>query len=353
VKQVEPSAEIEVASTSFGMTPEWQGTLRASLPEDVRLRMFPARGNRTWHLSPQLWRWTWKAVPHYDVLHIHAAFNPISTGCAWIARRRRKPYILRPLGTLSPYTFSHGKASLKRLYYALFESRTASGAAALHFTAAQEKEKALRLGLRPKAKVIPLPYDGPVRSFKRDERQPVFLFLGRLDPVKGLELLLQAFAIVQKKRPDARLVIAGGGDVKYEAHLQGLAKELGLLQSVEFAGYVEGEKKEYLLATATAFVMPSYQENFGMAAVEAMAAGLPVIVTRGVDLWPDVESYRAGIVVEHELEPLASAMLRLLEDQCLRSSMGQNGVTLVREEYHPRVIGRALLDMYREAINTE
>ena len=350
VKQTDPSIEIDIATTSFGMTREWLNTLQASLPKDVEMQMFPEFGTRTWNLSPQLWAWIWRAAPRYDVLHIHAAFNPISAGCAWIARRRKKPYILRPLGTLSTYTFSHGKAFSKRAYYALVESQTVAGAAALHFTTEKEREKASRLKLPPHAMVIPLPYEAPPSRFEADRREPVYLFLGRLDPVKGLELLLRAFALIRQSRPDARLVIAGSGDPRYERHLRRLADELGMHAHVQFTGHVTGEEKEHLLKSAAVFVLPSYQENFGVAAVEAMAAQLPVIVTRGVDLWPDVESHQAGIVVEHDLKQLASAMTRLLEEGKLRAAMGQNGAALVRNRYAPSVVGPELVDMYRGVV---
>lgn len=350
VKQADPTVEIAIATTRFGLDRDGERSLRASLPGDVELHVFSEKGAGTWNISPALWRWTWSAAPTYDALHIHAIFNPISTGCGWIARRRNKPYILRPLGTLSPYTFSSGKASLKRTYYALLESRNVAGAAALHFTAKQEWEKASRLRLPPRARIIPLPYTGPARTFERNDGEQTFLALGRLHPVKGLEMLLQAFSSIRQRLPEARLVIAGSGEPRYEAGLRRLANDLGLSGRVEFAGFVAGEEKQRLLERATVFVMPSYQENFGMAAVEAMAAGLPVILTKGVDLWPDVESYEAGLVVDHDAGALAAAMERAIGDAALRAAMGRNGAALVKAHYSHEVVGRALIDMYRDVI---
>ena len=349
-RAADPAVQLTVATTGLGMTEEWLRALRADLPPDVDIRLFPQVGARTWNLSWPMARWCWANLRRYDVLHVHAVLNPISSMSAWIARRRRVPYVLRPLGSMSTYTFSYRRSLVKRLYYGLIDSRTVRGAACLHFTTQQELTKASRLGFRTRTRVIPIPYERTGQVQRSPGGEPAILFLGRLDPVKGLDVLLPAFAQVRREVPDARLVIAGSGTKSYEAQLKQRVSQLGLTGSVEFPGFVEGAQKEALLERAALFVLPSHQENFGLAAVEAMAVGLPVIVTKGVDLWPEVQQADAGLAVEQDVAQLAPAMTRLLRDPEARQRMGRNGAALVRDKFSYQAVGRVLLEMYTEAV---
>jgi glycosyltransferase involved in cell wall biosynthesis len=236
---------------------------------------------------------------------------------------------------------------VKRWYYQYFDSSSIAGASALHFTTEQERQKASRLSIPTNTYVVPIPYLVPASIADATDRdRSTLLFIGRLHPVKGLETLLRAFSVVRRQLPSARLVIAGSGESAYERSLHNQVNSLSLDKDVTFVGFVEAEAKERLLNTASALVLPSYQENFGIAAVEAMASGLPVIVTYDVDLWPDVESYHAGLVVKRDVDSLANAMFTILKDPHLRGTMGHNGSKLVRELYNHAAVGRNLLDLY-------
>ena len=349
-KLVAPDTQISIATTDHGMTPPWLESLRSSLPEDVDLRLFSQLGRHTLSISLPLFWWCWRAAPSYDILHIHAALHPISSGCALIARRKRKPYVVRPHGTLSPYTFSHRRSLLKRLYYTLVDSKTISGAAVLHFTTEQELVKASRLGLTTRTKVVPIPFAGTNGQGGPGRDVHTLLFVGRLHPVKGLETLLPALAKVKEELIGVKLVIAGSGPKGYERSLRQLATHLGVTDAVQFAGFVEGSHKDALLQRAAVFVLPSHQENFSLAAVEAMAAGLPVVVTKGCDLWPEVEKGAAGLVVEQDVEHLAGALVHLLRDDAARRTMGEKGVELVKHRFSHQVVGEALVTMYQEAL---
>src|SRR5262249_32721704 len=143
-------------------------------------------------------------------------------------------------------------------------------------------------------------------------------------------------------RPEVSLVVAGSGEPSYEARVRREVSRLGLESVVRFAGFVDAAEKMSVLAESEILVQPSYQESFGLAVVEAMAAGLPVVVTTGVDLWPLIEARGAGLVAASSPAALADAILRLGGDPVLRAEMGSRGVSLVREEFAPQVIGAQL-----------
>jgi glycosyltransferase involved in cell wall biosynthesis len=171
-----------------------------------------------------------------------------------------------------------------------------------------------------------------------------------LDAKKGLDLLLQAFAQVLPRHPDAALVIAGDGDPGLVSRLKREAKSLGVSQPIVWAGFLAGEDKLAALAAADLFVLPSYSENFGVAAVEALAAGLPVVLTDQVGIAAEVEASQAGLVVPPDVDSLTAALDRLLSDSALRQTLVRNAHQLVDERFSLDAMTRRLLGLYREVI---
>jgi glycosyltransferase involved in cell wall biosynthesis len=239
------------------------------------------------------------------------------------------------------------------------ESRTLDRAAEIRFTTDAEREDASRLGFEAPATVIPHPYESrrspgawPAPSgVRRDDARaaPRVLFLSRIDPKKGLDLLLPAMDEVRRRVPEARLLLAGSGPDAYERAIRREIGELGLGEAVTMAGFLEGREKERALASADVFVLPSRQENFGVAAVEAMDAGLPVVLSRGVGIWREVERAGAGLVVDRAPEAVASALVDLLADPDRRERMGADGRALVRERFSPHEVGEQVSALYRRA----
>lgn len=348
LRDADPTIGVDVATTDFRLTREARREIESRLPPGSRLVVLRASHwlDKGWSVG--LARWLWKHAADYDVLHIHALFGSTSAVAAWIARSKSVPYVVRPLGTLSPYTFANRKLRLKRLWFRAIDRANVERASAVHFTAAQEASKAARLGLRMREVVIPLPYTRPVTT-QAPVATPTILFLSRLHPVKGLDLLLPAFARVRSVIPAARLLIGGSGEPAYERWIDTQIGALGIAEAVERHGFVLGVKKEELLRRAAVFVLPSYQENFGVAVVEALAAGLPVIVTRHVDLWPDIEHEGSGVVIESTVDALTGAILALLGDAERRATMGAAAARHVAHRYGPAVVGAELARLYRGA----
>jgi glycosyltransferase involved in cell wall biosynthesis len=171
------------------------------------------------------------------------------------------------------------------------------------------------------------------------------LFLARIHPVKCVDVLLRAYAGLEER--ESILVIAGGGDPFLVASLQRLANELGLGERVRWLGFVAGANKRWLLSRASLLALPSASENYGIAAVEAMHSGLPVIVTSGCGLADFVNRNGAGIVTDGSVVALRSALKALLADGELCSSMGQAGRRGVRRELSIDAFGEHLEWSYR------
>jgi glycosyltransferase involved in cell wall biosynthesis len=209
--------------------------------------------------------WLARHIPEYDIVHIHALFSFATLPAAFWARRHGVPYIVRPLGTLNDWGMKNRRPWLKRLSFRAIESRVLKHAARIHYTSDQERLEAEALEVTTPAAVIPNAVpdcsSGPYGDFRtrypqlRDRR--IVLFLSRLDPKKGLDLLLDAFARVRARVPDASLVLAGSGEEAFVASLRARAASLGISSDVVWPGFlVDGEKRE-AFADADVFVLPS------------------------------------------------------------------------------------------------
>ena len=193
--------------------------------------------------------------------------------------------------------------------------------------------------------------DADSRPFSDDlADKRVVLFLGRVHPKKGLDILADAFAIVAKTRDDARLVIAGPDEAGQSRKIASRLEKSGVLGQVIFTGMLTGIRKARALATADVFVLPSYSEGFSMAVLEAMATGLPVVISRQC-YFPEVDQSNAGIVVETRADELAVALGRLLDDPGLRREMGQNGQEMIRHGYTWDSIASRMTEFYRSVVD--
>lgn len=344
----DPGIETVLVSTRHGLESGWERELRGRLPAGMNLELFPQFGRHTRNLSPALLRWLWRHAGEFDLLVLRPLMHPLGTAGGWIARRRDLPYLVVPHGTLSEWTFRHRRSWLKRIYFRLVERHTLEGAAALRFTSEAERREARRLDVRGESVVIPHPY-APRDEFEASpERDPdLVLFLSRLDPKKGIDLLLDAIPRVREVRPGLRLVLAGSGNPSYEKAVRRMIEDRGLAEIVELPGFVSGEAKDELLRRAAVFVLPSREENFGIAAVEALDAGVPVVISGEVDVAPEVERYGAGRVVERSPEAVADALARVLTRPDEAREMGARGRQLVAEQFAPEVVGPEVASLYR------
>ncbi|HEV3109593.1 MAG TPA: glycosyltransferase [Candidatus Binataceae bacterium] len=179
----------------------------------------------------------------------------------------------------------------------------------------------------------------------------VILFFGRLNFKKGLDILTRAFGQLARKREDIVLVIAGPDTEGYGAKVRGWLEDEGVRNRTIFTGMLTGARKNAVLAGATVFVLPSYSENFGIAVVEAMAAGQPVVISRHVNICREVADAEAGLVVDTDPDKVAQAMETLLDDPALAQRMGRNGKSLVRDRFTWNSAGPKLMELYMRVVS--
>jgi glycosyltransferase involved in cell wall biosynthesis len=327
--------------------------------ESVSYWIFP-RQIRFYTFSWQLAKWLLRHVAEFDVIHIHALFSFASVVAAVCAKRRGIPYIVRPLGTLNQWGMHKRRPWLKRLSFRFIESRIIKSAAGVQYTSEQEALEAGQLGVDHSPLIVPNPVDvsasrGKPGGFRAAYPQltdgaVLVLFLSRLDPKKGLDLLLNAFARVREKHPEATLVIAGDGDPAFVAGLKRCSQRLGLDEGILWPGFLQGREKLDALADADLFILPSYSENFGVAVVETMAAGLPVIVSDQVGIHREISASGAGIVVRCSESELVHALQRMIMNPTLRTEAGQNGQKLAAR-FSVETVCDQLVTLYQEIIS--
>ena len=318
----------------------------AGEPGVVR-RYFPKQSD-VYKVSTGFARWIGAHVRDYDLIHIHALFSFTSTAAARAARRQGVPYVLRPLGTLDAWGLAQRRPWAKRLSLRWIERPMLREAAAVHCTSEAEAAQAQSLGIPMRVRVIPLGVDLPPATRRDGAGADRILYLSRLAPKKNLEGLLEAVARLQSQVP-LRLTIAGDGDPAYTRELQSRAQALGLAPSIEWLGRVEGEAKERAFEQAGLFALPSHSENFGIAAAEALARGLPCLLGRGVAIAREVEAAGAGIAVGTAPQEIEEG-LRLIIAPDARARMSQCARQLARERFSTEAMGARLKELYADIL---
>jgi glycosyltransferase involved in cell wall biosynthesis len=331
-----------------------QAWLQERMP-DATIVGARAAGQGPWAGAPAALRAVARELPRADLVHVHGLLNPTSSLAARLAIAAGRPVVIGPFGTMSRYTFSHRRAFAKHLYFRLLDARNLRGASALHFTTAAEREEAVGHGIDANGRsyVVPPPYDVAADEARPPATSavPVVLFLGRLDPKKGVDVLLDSWSHVIDECPTAQLRIAGSGPARYTDALRRRAGTmLRGIASVQFLGFVGGADKSRHLRDASVLVLPSQHENFGIAVLDAVAAGVPVIVAPGVQLAPWVVEQEVGRVVERSPTVLARTILDVLRDTALRQRVAAVGRDVVARAYGPSVVAPALEAMYRGAL---
>jgi len=285
-------------------------------------------------------------VQQSDVVLIHSLYQFMSTTAAHYCRRHNVPYILRPHGTLDPFLVYRRRWLLKWSYIKIFEERNFHHAALVQYSSGMEEAMTGRfVKSQSNGLVIPegidlkdfatLPLRGAFRAkYPEMDGKSLVLFLGRFHQKKGLELLVGAFARVAKRCPSAHLVLIGSGDRSYVERITQMVGDSGLAHRSTITGQLDEADKLAALADADLFVLPSFGENFGIAVVEAMACGLPVLVSDKVGIWRDVAKSEAGIVTHCDSNEISDAIETLVDDPGLRTTLGRNGRRLVETEFN-------------------
>lgn len=335
-------------------------TAQPVLLDGVLVYYFPVVRPRSYAHSPAMARAFAQTLRDYDLVHIHGLYLHPTFAAARSCQRQGVPYLVAPRGMLDPHAFALRSVWKKRLYWLLAERHNLAKAAALHFTSAEEEQLAAVWRISTQGVVVPNGLDLArfpdeaalaLQKQQRPAEQETVLFLSRITPKKGLDLLIPAFAIVAKQRPTARLIIAGPDDEGYMAAVMGWVNGHGLQERVTYVGMLTGQNKLDTYAHADLFVLPSYSENFGMVVIEALACQTPVVVTDRVNIHPEVKAAKAGCVSSCAPEPLAEAMLYLLADKEENRQMGINGRRLVAEKFAWSSVATQMRQVYHSILS--
>ena len=318
---------------------------------DVRF-IGPARGPLLWHrdLAPVLE----KLVADADVAHAHGVWEEIQYRAGAVARKRGIAYVISPHGMLDPYNLSK-KWLKKKLYLLLRLRRTLRHAAAIHFTDEVERDLARPVTAGAPAIVQPIGIDlseferVPPRGTFRSKypvigERPVVLFMGRLHPKKAPDLLVDAFA--RAGVSDAVLVLAGPDSEGTRARLEDAARARGITDRTVFTGMLRGEQRVAALAEADVFALFSHQENFGLAVVEALACGTPVLISDQVNIHRKITAAGVGAVAPLNVGEMAALLKEWLTDPRRRDDAARRARAFVRDNFEATEVAQRWVSHY-------
>jgi len=293
----------------------------------------------------------------FDLIHIHSVWNLISTAAALAALNCDVPYVIAPMGMLSHACLRQSNFAAKRAYAIIKERRTVEQAVRLHLGSQGELNTLINGWFRYPKHFVARNGASPLTNLRRGsfrERFPEFqnrkimLFFGRLHAIKGLDLQLQALAMLKSKHPDLIWVLVGPDGGVWN-RLRESVEALGLRDSVRWVGPLNGEDRFEALADCNVLVHTSYYENQTMTINEALAVGVPLVITDSVN-YPEVAACGAGYVVERDAEALARNINYVLQDHVAANKMRQAGRSFASSELTWSSVAKTVAQAYSEIL---
>jgi len=305
-------------------------------------------GPRRLGVSPRMRHWLEEQATSrkVDLIHNHSLWTMPNVYPGRACTRGRIPLVVSPRGTLSTWALNRN-ASQKKIFSWLLQAPMLRATSCFHATAESEYEDIRRLGFKQPVCILPNGIDLPPVAERAENSGPrVLLFLGRIHPKKGVDLLLRSWQSLADRYPDWELHIAGPDNVGHLEEMRTLAARLGL-DRVVFRGPLYGEEKWQAYRNADLFVLPTHSENFGLTVAESLAAGTPVIVTKGAP-WGDLERERAGWWIDIGVDPLVACLEEALALPAIHlAEMGRAGREWMKRDYSWERVGMQLLFSYR------
>jgi glycosyltransferase involved in cell wall biosynthesis len=346
--------DVEVFTTTANGRERLPAAPDGTAYDGVRVRYFPLAWPKRYWRGAGLRSALMQSVENADLVHIHGVWNITGWTGVSCARAAGVPYVISPRGMLQPIAMQRHRA-MKSLAYWSVERANLRSAALLHATSPLEARELTTYG-PPVVSIANGVVPGEVslaaveRLRERASLRPgdaVVTFLGRLHPIKRLDLLADAFAIVRQAHPNARLVVAGPDEGGHRAQVEPLFAPIAA--DTRWLGAVDAETTWALLNGSRALVQCSDSESFGMSVAEALTAAVPVVVTKRSG-WTGVEENRCGYSVAHEPVAIADGLLRILDQPAEAAAMGARGQAWARRTFAWDSIGRAMRDAYETAL---
>jgi glycosyltransferase involved in cell wall biosynthesis len=297
-------------------------------------------------LSPTMRRWLYQECRGNPgvILHSNSLWEMPCYYAARAAKLHGVACVAAPHGALGMAAFRMGSLG-KRVMWRLWQRRALEQAACLHATALSEAKEFRVHGFRQPIAIVPNGIDVPLSEVGSHARRRELLFLGRVHPKKGIDVLLPAWRRVQAEFPDWWLRIAGPDNGGHLDRMRTLGAELGV-ERVNFAGELLGELKADAYQRASVFVLPTRNENFGIAVAEALSHGAPAIVTKGAP-WGGLQEHRCGWWVDFGVEPLVPALREAMSTAPSELyEMGQRGRRWMSQEFSWHAIGAQMEEVY-------
>ncbi len=280
-----------------------------------------------------------------QVLHSHGLWQMPTVLSANAARPVGASFVVSPRGMFAPPALARS-VTQKRLFGFLFQANALRSVALFHATSPQERDDIRAAGFDQPVAVVSNGIDvPPLAASKNLSTKNTILFFGRIHPIKQVENLIQAWALLESGNPGWRLEIRGPGETAYVDHLKQLARSLSL-SNCSFEPALFGEEKLEAYRAAALCVLPSASENFGMTVAESLAAGTPVIATDGTP-WQGLASNGCGWWVGQGPQPLATAMraaMAMPDDALL--AMGRLGREWMLRDFSWSAVARDMLAAY-------
>lgn len=332
-----------------------------TVTNDIPIHLFetgPIASLWTAH-TPGLKKTLARKIPDFDLVHIQELWHYPGYIASKIARSRNVPYIVTIHGELNEWNLQQ-KRLKKQIYMTAIQRGILQKSAALHAITQAESNRIRQLEIETPVAMIPngthteefenLPDRSQfVSRYPELENRLIVLFLGRIQQKKGLDILAQAFGNLVRTRDDVRLVVAGPDEDNTLTEVKTILKSHGALEKAVFPGMLTGEQKLEALSAADIFALTSYSEGFSVALLEALSAGLPLVITDECN-FPEVGDSRAGFVVRPNDSETASALMSLLDSADLRREMSENARRLVRSNYTWERIAEKMFTLYENVI---
>ena len=312
--------------------------------EGTKIQFFDSKVLRWFSLLNEFRIFLKKEKP--AIVHINGIWTPQNWGFQKVAQELGIKVVLSPHGMLEPWILAHNPWK-KKIGLFLYQNKAIRNADHLHATAPMEKDSIRNLGFTNDITIIPNGIDlSEIRMKKKSYGSKKVVFLSRIHPKKGIELLLEAWRIADTK--GWSLEIAGNGDAGY---IQILSQSASDISNVHFVGAKYGEEKWNFLRSADLLILPTHSENFGIVVAESLAVGVPVITTKGTP-WEDLNIHNCGWWIDLSVNSLCITLPTVfLKDSFELKELGENGMKLIEDKYNISQIGIDIINLYKKILN--
>ncbi|MBD2338944.1 glycosyltransferase [Calothrix sp. FACHB-156] len=353
--------EVDIVTTNANGCYQLNVPLQTWIQQDeYRIQYFPCLYMNDYKISMSMTNWLLWHIRDYDIVNTHAIFSYSNLPAYWITKFFHIPNIIHPHGMLDAWALNY-KNWKKIPYYNLIEKQALQVAKAIRVLAYSEAESIKDLGLATPLAFIPngiwqedfakLPDpEYFYQNFPQTRDKNLILFLGRIDPKKGLDMLANAFSKIHDHFPKTHLVIAGPDNIGFLPTVNKYFVEAKCLDAVTFTGMLTDSLKTAALAAADIYVAPSYSEGFSMSVLEGMASGLPCVITKACN-FPEAADAEAAHVVNIDSDAIANALIHCLTYPEEAKLMGDRARQLVFEKYTWENIALQMKQVYTNILD--